>query len=264
MKILPPVTTPWRKRISRRHTPKQYRGKKAYRSYVPCLRWEFGFSCAFCLCHEADLAAYGAKGSGVLQVEHFFLQSAQPGLRSSYENCFYICRFCNEARGAAPITDIHERQLINPCDRAWGEAFSVRRDRFVLHQPEDGDAAYTRESYELNDPRKTTSRKLRRLTIGKRLRFLARTQELEDKLLDRIEQGRGTVEDVDTAWAIFTSRRNAFEDLKRFRAVPEDSDRPCACTSNPQLSPALAGQTLKMPSVSRRRWPTRKHPNRSA
>jgi hypothetical protein len=83
MKILPPVTRPWREQISRRHAPKVRRGNKGFRSYAPCLRWEFGFSCAFCLCHEADLAAYGAKGSGLLQVEHFFLQSTYPGQMAS-------------------------------------------------------------------------------------------------------------------------------------------------------------------------------------
>ena len=75
MKILPPVTHPWSEKIVRRHTPRSLKGAKGYQAYRPCLRWEFGFSCAFCLVHEVDLAPYPIAGSGLTQVEHFIPKS---------------------------------------------------------------------------------------------------------------------------------------------------------------------------------------------
>ncbi len=65
MTILPDVTEPWNARIERRHTPRITRREGGYEDYRSCLRWEFDFHCAFCLCHEADLrreAEEGTKG----------------------------------------------------------------------------------------------------------------------------------------------------------------------------------------------------------
>jgi hypothetical protein len=57
-KILPPVTQPWPQVIVRQHKPPEAK----YKTYRACLRWEFGFSCAFCLLHETDLMPCGAEG----------------------------------------------------------------------------------------------------------------------------------------------------------------------------------------------------------
>jgi hypothetical protein len=47
MKILPPATQPPRQPTIRRHEPKPAQGEEGYQAYRPCLRWEFGFTCAF-------------------------------------------------------------------------------------------------------------------------------------------------------------------------------------------------------------------------
>jgi hypothetical protein len=59
---LPPATHPWRRKIERQHLPIE----GSYSSFRPCVRWEFGFSCAFCLLHEADVMLSGAEGWGLI------------------------------------------------------------------------------------------------------------------------------------------------------------------------------------------------------
>ncbi len=71
MRILPESTKPSSRRIERRHGPEERTGRRGYRQYRDCLGWEFGFSCAFCLLHEADVISYGVEGFGVMGVEHF-------------------------------------------------------------------------------------------------------------------------------------------------------------------------------------------------
>lgn len=57
MKILPPTTQPPLQAIERRHRPKKSRRWSDYRA---CLRWDFAFTCGFCLLHEVDL--FGSEG----------------------------------------------------------------------------------------------------------------------------------------------------------------------------------------------------------
>src|SRR5437879_2619929 len=97
--MLPPQTHPPNEPIRRRHSPPRL----AYEEYRSCLRWEFGFTCAFCLLHEADFVEEGARGTGLMWIEHHVAQSADPALVDTYENCFYACRYCNGARRIAPV-----------------------------------------------------------------------------------------------------------------------------------------------------------------
>lgn len=250
--ILPPLTRPWRQKISRRHAPQKTKGVKGFQGYRACLRWEFGFSCAFCLAHETDLAPYGVEGSGLGHVEHFFLQSRDGHQRNVYENCFYSCRFCNVSRGDKPNVDAEDRTLLNPCERAWLGAFTMHLDKMVPRDGGDGDAAYTSEAYELNDPRKKRMRRLRRLTIRQCRRFLKRTRTSESALLDRAFAGGGE-EYVDIAWGIDDSRRRAYADLLRFQVVPRDRDTSCRCghTRNHQLPAVLEEQLIGLDDLGR-------------
>src|SRR5215218_8751592 len=98
MTILPAVTEPWSERIDRRHSPRVAKREGGYEDYRCCLRWEFDFYCAFCLCHEADLrreADEGTKGTGNFSIEHFVTQECEPLFANVYSNCFYACRYCN-------------------------------------------------------------------------------------------------------------------------------------------------------------------------
>jgi hypothetical protein len=246
-KILPAVTHPWREKIARRHTPRVFRGKRGFQSYRPCLRWEFGFSCAFCLCHERDLAAYGTEGTALTHVEHFVPQSRDEKGRNDYRNCFYSCRLCNVPRGAQPNEDDQGRSLLNPCDHAWGTRFVVVRDQIHPRDEHDADAAYTAKAYELNAPPKVRMRKIRRMVIGQCIRFLQRTRSHERHLLDLAEAGGGT-RCVDIARDAAAERTKAYSDLLRFRAVPHDRNAACGCghTWHHRLPRALEEQTIDL------------------
>src|SRR4051812_19451819 len=119
-RTLSDVSHPWQGLIHRRHTPSP---SKDYRAYRACLRWEFGFSCAFCLLHEADIVAAGTEGWGVMAIEHFVPQSHAPDLVNVYSNCFYVCTLCNSARGDRPNQAPDGANLLNPCDDPWNELF---------------------------------------------------------------------------------------------------------------------------------------------
>jgi hypothetical protein len=247
-KIVPDVTRPWRRRIVRRHAPPAAKGMVGFRTYRPCLRWEFGFSCAFCLCHETDLML-ASEGWGVMQIEHFVPKTLEPARINDYENCFYVCRLCNGARGNSPNRDADGRSLLNPCATVWHERFKVTVDELQPRQESDGDAAYTSELYDFEDARKVRLRRARRKVVSQRLSYLRRSRDLEDDLLDRLEKGGGSelVEMVDTARAVRQARKLAFEDLLRFRAVPDDRDTACACRRPERsLPPVLDEQTIDL------------------
>src|SRR5437868_5698501 len=110
---LPPRTTPAKARLERRHAPP----RAHYATYRACVRWEFGFSCAFCLTHEADLLDHGVEGTGLTSIEHRLPQSHDEsgGSINDYGNCFYACRFCNRARGVEALVDTDGRRLLDPC-----------------------------------------------------------------------------------------------------------------------------------------------------
>lgn len=87
MKIVPPELRPWRSPFVRRHSPPLATGDQGYPEYRQCLRWEFGFTCSFCLCHEADLALDGAEGTGITQTEHWIPVSKDKSKINDYRNC---------------------------------------------------------------------------------------------------------------------------------------------------------------------------------
>ena len=146
MKILPRITAPWSRKIARRHRPPVARGKRGYKKYLPCLRWDFSFCCAFCLIHEADLSSNEIRNSGLMEIEHFLPQSRYPKYRNRYTNCFYSCRYCNRARRAVENLDLEGNQLLNPCKDVWKDFFKVVNDRLVP-QTGNGDAEYTCDTY---------------------------------------------------------------------------------------------------------------------
>jgi hypothetical protein len=158
--LLPLTTAPWRIPIERRHKPPEPVSSSpfGYRKFLSCLRWEFGFTCAFCLLHEADFQDHGAKGSGQMSIEHGELASAAPSRVNAYENCFYACRYCNQAREVKPLIDGQMRRLLNPCQHAW-EEFFVLDGHEVRARADSPDAVYTIAAYRLNDARKRVRRR---------------------------------------------------------------------------------------------------------
>jgi hypothetical protein len=243
--ILPPVTEPWDRKLHRAHQPPRTAAKDGWRSYRPCLRWEFAFSCAFCLCHEADLATAGVEGWGLTAIEHFVPKSKSGELRNEVTNLFYVCGRCNRARGIAPNQDDAGGVLLSPCDAAWGEKFTASQGRLEARDAEDADSRYTRDVYRLNDRSKTKIRQIRQQIIASRKSFLERTREKKDELFDRaIASGEAAF--IDMAYEIRELRHDAALDLLRYRAVPSDRDRPCGCDDDPSLPAFLEDQTFDL------------------
>jgi hypothetical protein len=163
-----------------------------------------------------------------MHVEHFEPQSRRKGSRNTYSNCFYICRFCNLARSALANQSADGRQLLNPVEHVWLEAFVAFGDEVRPRRADDGDAEYTCETYRLNDRLKVRLRKLRREVVNDCLDYLRRADDMERRLLDQAEKS-GQASQIETAWAIAAVRSLAYRDLLRFQAVPADSDADCRC-----------------------------------
>lgn len=243
--ILPSVTEPWDRKIRRRHKPKRSAAEDAWRTYRPCLRWEFAFSCAFCLLHEADIATAGVEGWGLTALEHFVPKSKKRKLKNDPNNLFYACGRCNRARGVADNEAEAGAVLLNPCEVPWGDRFIASQGRLELRDDGDEDAGYTQNTYQLNDASKVTIRRERRRVIDRHKPFLERTRGKRDEYIDRAEAS-GDPELIDLAKEIHGHRLDAILDLLRFRATPRDCDRPCRCTSNPSLPRFLEKQCFDL------------------
>ncbi|MBI5368597.1 MAG: hypothetical protein HZA54_16295 [Planctomycetes bacterium] len=251
MLILPPQTLPPSKPTRRRHNPRPASGEEGYRTYRTCLRWDFGFTCPFCLLHESDLAgAAGAEGSGVTTVEHHVPRQADRARINDYGNCLYACRYCNRARGLAP-RGVEGATLLDPSAQAWGDHFRAEGDR-LAPAVGDPDAAYTHRSYDLDDPRKLEMRRWRRELIDERLRFLEAVPALMEALTrsaQRAFEAKDTGAAVDYLNQVRELARHAegcAGELRRFAAIPRDHDAECRCgvTSEHRLPEGLALQMI--------------------
>ena len=243
MKTLPPVTRPPLNRVKRRHSPRKVTGKHGYRVYRPCLRWDFGFSCAFCLLHESDFVAHGAERLGLTWIEHIQLISTDPDHSNDYTNCFYSCRLCNRKRSAIPIVSEHGERLLNPCQYVWADYFEAQGDRL---QPRSGDmnAQYTYETYGFDDKLKVEMRKARReaLTICRAL-FDDGFSKIQ-RLIDL-----GDPESLEAAQELGKCIRLAASALERYAAVPKDAGNKCRCQTvqHHALPEWLSDQTFAVP-----------------
>lgn len=244
MIILPPKTDLPAKPIERQHQPRP----GAYPTYRQCLRWEFGFHCAFCFLHEADLIAHGVEGSGLTGIEHHLPRSHAPHREDEYGNCFYACRFCNGARAGRPNVDSRGRSLLEPCSTAWATRFERQDDHI---RPRDADAEYTAEAYDLNDLRKRQMRSSRAETIALGLRILSEWPGRIRRLLLLAE--RVATDDrrvvLDAAENLSQQLVAARKELERFRFDPTDSEEDCRCgVVRKELPSFLAAQGIELPT----------------
>lgn len=231
MSTLPAVTPLPSRPIEQRHAP----SAGHYDTYRTCLRWDFGFTCAYCLLHEADFVEHGIKGWGLMSIEHVALQSVSPDDADRYENCRYACRFCNGARASRPLVDRKGRKLLDPCRAAWGDNFVREADRIT---PRDPDASYTHEAYDLDDVRKQRMRADRRERIEAALELLARAPGLVDGLLANATGADAKVR-AETAELLREQMMSARRWLDRYRAIPVDHDPSCRCAMDPLTLPAF-------------------------
>lgn len=248
MKILPPLTLPPSARIERRHQPDEVTGRYGYRAYRACLRWEFGFTCAFCLLHEADFAPFGAEGLGLMTIEHFVPVSADEEKAGEYGNCYYACRLCNQSRSKAPVVDRRKRRLLDPCQHVWSDHFRVHPDGRFLPIDGDPDAAYTARLYDLNDERRLALRDFRRQRLTEALRVIREAPEEIQMLLDQcaVAPPERSVVLLRAATRLRSLILLARLDLQRFAAIPRDADDQCRCghRTHHSLPAGLSEQTF--------------------
>jgi hypothetical protein len=262
MEILPARIQPLTRRIARKHRPRQTSSNKGYQRYRECLRWEFGFICSLCMAQEVDLVASGVKGTGITTIEHIQRQETHPELANTYENCLYVCRSCNRARGIRPWKNERGDHLLDPTSATWSDHFISDGDR-LKPRPGDGHATYTHKAYDLDNPAKRELRASRRKHIEYLLRIIRRGPMQLRKLEQRIARSReahDAAELRDLAKSLRMAIDRAWGELKRYSAIPADRSI-CRCEAPPtlELPQALAEQVIvitsrvRMPILSSRR-----------
>ncbi len=251
--LLPPRLQPSDVPLERRHSPRPLRGEYGYRGYRPCIRWDFGFTCAICLLHEADFVAIGIEGTGLTSIEHIEARSHDQDLVNEYSNLLYACRFCNTARSNRGRSALDGAQLLDPTEAAWENHFYIAADEL---RPKHGDhsAQYTADCYDIKEPRKTTLRRLRREHVQYSQRVLeaapGRIAELNNALAD---------DSISPSSSLYLLLKNTLDDLKveyerimteilRYCAIPLDADDICRCEGegNRALPPFIASQVWQI------------------
>ena len=253
---LPAQTVPPDRMLVRGHSP----SLSSYPQARSCLRWDFAFTCAFCLLHESDLAPMMSdEPTTHWWIEHFVPKSAGKlgkQLSSKYENLLYSCRWCNRTRGIHPNTGPDGQELLNPCDRAWSSVVEIVDDEM---RPASSDASvnYTWQSYGLGDARKTAVRRNRRAYVTQREEVIAdctRTMKRAiAKIADLIDASDG--ESIATMRILLDGVRHAGErrqeamgNLGRLRGIPKSAPTCCECSSAPPLQGQLSCQWRRLPA----------------
>jgi hypothetical protein len=238
-KVLPSIARPPTAPIERRHAPDiDAEHDRAYERFRPCLRWEFSFSCAFCLLHEAQVCPGGAASSAQFWIEHLEPQSERPELCNVYGNVVYTCRRCNLARRFRSRTDVRGRHLLDPCIDTWSIHFRHDGDQLLALTP---DADYTSEAYDVNAPTKVALRRDRREAIDESLHVLATVPALLEQLMSSIDFHPGAEQRLrlEIAEQLHKALAAARRTLIQLSAVPHDANEDCACDRRACELPAL-------------------------
>jgi hypothetical protein len=228
-RILPSISYLSSVPIERRHAPvttaEHGRGYERFRN---CLRWEFWFSCSFCLLHETQVSAHGASGSAQFWIEHLEPQSDRPELRNVYGNVVYACRRYNVARQARPRIDARGRRLLDPCADVWAAQFCHDGDELRALTP---DAAYTSEAYDINAPTKIALRRGRREAIQESLHTLGTVPDLLERMMAGVDLRSGDDQQtwLEIAEQLHKALAAARRTLLQLSAVPHDANVDCAC-----------------------------------
>lgn len=186
------------------------------------------------------------EGTGLMSIEHRLLQSSHPDESSRYENCLYACRYCNGSRSTAPVQDARGRRLLDPSAMAWADHFHLDGDR-LSYRAGDDDAAYTHETYDLDDRRKTKLRAERASRIAEGLETLRNGEQRIQRLLDIAAspelsaEVRGVLHDEIQELRALMARAKAH--LRRRSAVPSNADHTCRCSSKERRKLPLALET---------------------
>lgn len=252
MRILPPTTQPPEIPFTRNHDPKEAGWSGGFHEYRACLRWEFGFTCALCLIHEADLADNGVEGTGRTSVEHITPQRDDPDQANVYRNCLYACTLCNRARSTKPLLDRNGNRLLDPTCEAWSAHFEARDNKLI---PKTGHGEHTRDAYDLNDPRKVWMRAERRERIERWCKLVSEGPAQAAALAALAGELAASDDDVNRArsavLAVASAERNedirlARKWLARYQGTPADADLSCRCQISLTIPQQLAEQLLEV------------------
>ena len=237
--------------IDRRHAPPE----RPYKNYKACLRWEFGFTCAFCLLTEADVCEYSVERTGLFWIEHFLTRIAHPDHRNLYANCLLSCRFCNNSREQTTHAGGLMGGLLDPTKESWAAHFYLEGDdaEYIRPNMADRDAIYTWETYRIDDPEKVARRRMRAQRLSRAidaldvLPGLATTLEMEacratepSVISERLRRAKAVREQLIECRAI----------VRRYSAIPlTGAPAKCVCKTTPELSlPSwLAAQCRRIP-----------------
>ncbi len=135
-----------------------------YRSYLPFVREDFVYQCAYCLLSEVL-----ASGEENFELDHFKPKKRFPGSLNDYYNIYYACHPCNHGKRDFWPPAALESQGVSIVD--------LCKDEFASHfiQEEDGllrglttSASYTIDILRLNRKHLVTVRKLLR-EVGVRI-----------------------------------------------------------------------------------------------
>ena len=241
MKVLPKVPVLSPQRLRRRHKPPV----RPYSYYRDCLAWEFGFFCSFCNLHEADFNEHGFAGTRTMWIEHYQLQSDRPGEKNAYANCFYSCHYCNHDRRSLPARRKDRAKLLNPCQVAWADHFTVEGPKLL---PKTPSAEYTEQAYNLNDPRKIQMRENRQEALDDAWAVWDEIGPVRNRILDHLQRLAPTPDNAALLTELENSDRPlrlAVAQLRRFAAIPQwASHQVCGC-SEPCVIPAYLEPHLR-------------------
>lgn len=223
--VVPPQ--PWHRRHQPMQAPDSKRGYEVYRT---CLRWEFAFSCPFCLLHEVQIAPKGATGSALFWLEHIELQSQRSDLINVYSNLVYACRSCNRARKITPRQDAKSRRLLDPGSDAWTRHFTW--EGFTL-SPKTDDGTYTKETYDLNSPAKVALREELAIAISDASELLQYGPQMLADLMENIRSLSGGRQATRFRLVSKLHRdiRNARATLLMLGPIPHDASQRCRCNT---------------------------------
>ncbi|WP_437672241.1 HNH endonuclease [Sorangium sp. So ce131] len=233
----------------RSHDPAAAERQRGYQAFRPCLRWEFGFTCALCMLHEADLAEHGINSTGLTTVEHIVPQSKDVTHANTYANCLYACRWCNRSRSTKPLHDASGNALLNPTTCAWADHFEAQDDTLV---PKTGSGKYTEVVYSINDPFKVRMRATRRELIERCRKLVLEGPSDIEKLLQLLQRlvSRNELKDAEAETMRSTIKRlmadvaRARQALERYRGVPVGADTVCRCRIELTMPPQVAEQLI--------------------
>ena len=175
---------------------------KGYSEYRNYLRYDFFYSCAYCLLSEAEGAAIR------FTIDHYEAQKHRPDLAHEYSNLMYSCGKCNEFKGDRyPSEEMRSEgyRFFRIDQDVFADHFELS-DLLLKHKTNTG--YYTIEACDLNRLALRRLREIRRrmercdelvaegLLAMKRLRLDRMPREVRGRVFNAIKQANGVVSDV--------------------------------------------------------------------